>query len=124
MYILVVDDEPMIRSLAQRVLEPAGHRVFEADSEFAALEIAGELGSHLDLALIDYRLDGYTCDDLIHMLWQINSSISVVISSGDENAMNKLPEEIGRRATALTKPYTANELLECVENVEPQDSRE
>jgi CheY-like chemotaxis protein len=54
--ILVVDDDPGIRALLQRVIGDMGHRVIEASDAMAALKVVEETG--VDLALVDVRMPG------------------------------------------------------------------
>jgi two-component system cell cycle sensor histidine kinase/response regulator CckA len=59
--ILVVDDEPHIRSLVRWVLARDDHRVLEASDGVDAIEILGEPGATIDLLLTDIvmpRMDG------------------------------------------------------------------
>jgi DNA-binding NtrC family response regulator len=54
--ILVVDDDPGIRALLQRVISDMGHRVIEAGDAMAALKVVEE--NDVDLALVDVRMPG------------------------------------------------------------------
>src|SRR3954466_13654070 len=49
--ILVVDDEDVLRSLASSILGRQGYSVVDANSPFAALEIAAEQPDSIDLIL-------------------------------------------------------------------------
>lgn len=55
--VLVVDDEPLNRSLLRQRLEPEGHRVLEANDGEAALRSLAEHGE-VDLVLLDVRMPG------------------------------------------------------------------
>jgi two-component system cell cycle sensor histidine kinase/response regulator CckA len=51
--ILLVEDEPRVRSLTRRMLECGGYTVLEAPRGVAALRIVGEHGDQLALVLTD-----------------------------------------------------------------------
>jgi two-component system response regulator (stage 0 sporulation protein F) len=52
--ILVVDDEPLIRGLLERMLQLDGYLVWTAADGPAAVEIMRQWGNLIDLALIDW----------------------------------------------------------------------
>ncbi len=56
--ILVVDDEPSIRTVVRRMLEKAGYEVLEADNGEAAIGVinAGENRLMLDAVICDLRM--------------------------------------------------------------------
>jgi CheY-like chemotaxis protein len=56
--ILLVDDEPDIRSLVRDVLGPQGYRILEAGNADEALRVAQEHGKPIDLLLTDVVMPG------------------------------------------------------------------
>jgi CheY-like chemotaxis protein len=56
--ILVVDDDPMIRTIVIAMLEDIGYHVLEADGAKAALALAGSWTAGIDLILTDLVMPG------------------------------------------------------------------
>ena len=56
--ILLVDDEPDVRSVLKMRLERSGYRVLESETGTHALEVVQK--SHPDLIVLDWRLPGLT----------------------------------------------------------------
>lgn len=54
--VLIVDDEPMVRRLCDRIISQAGFRTYLADSLGAAAEMIREHALELDVVLTDLRL--------------------------------------------------------------------
>jgi CheY-like chemotaxis protein len=116
--ILVVDDEPMIRSLTRRALERFGYEVLEADDGDAALELVrSEAGSKLDLAVLDVvmpRMDGR---ELSEQLRRVQPGLRVLYISGhtgDELARRLL---LDASVPFLQKPFPPDELVERVQEL-------
>jgi CheY-like chemotaxis protein len=60
--VMVVDDEPFVRTLCRRVLEDAGYQVYEAGDGVDALGLLAELG-RVDAVVTDLlmpNMDGFT----------------------------------------------------------------
>ena len=59
--VMVVDDEPFVRTLSRRMLEDAGYRVYEAGDGVDALALLAELGT-VDAVITDLHMpnmDGF-----------------------------------------------------------------
>lgn len=81
-HILVVEDEPVVRSLAQRGLEAAGYKVFAAPNGAAALQfLAGEDGK-VDLVLTDVVMPNMNGQQLAEAILQRYPAIPVLFMSG------------------------------------------
>lgn len=86
--ILIVDDEPELRTLVRAALEKDGHRVVEAGTEAEALRV---IAAHpVDLTLIDWILPGRT-----------GLELQAEILSRDPNARTVLITGFGTIETAL-----------------------
>jgi CheY-like chemotaxis protein len=112
----VVDDEPMVRSLARRALEQYGYAVLDAEDGEAALEVlSSEAGARVNLAVLDVvmpRMDGR---ELGERLRQDRPGLRVVYISGhtgDELAQRLLLDE---SVPVLQKPFVPDELVERVQ---------
>jgi two-component system cell cycle response regulator CpdR len=56
--VLVVDDEPIARRIASRILSEEGYRVLEAEGPAEALQVLGEARGRVDLVVLDVVLRG------------------------------------------------------------------
>jgi signal transduction histidine kinase/ActR/RegA family two-component response regulator/HAMP domain-containing protein len=113
--ILIVEDEPILRSMARDILEECGYRILEASSGKEALDVWNQRADEIDLLLTDMVMpDGISGADLVERL-QINQPrLKVVFTSGyTANEVNE--KMLGRtRASFLAKPYTHTELAKTV----------
>jgi CheY-like chemotaxis protein len=106
--ILVVDDEPAQRSLLRRILERAGHEVFDAGDGAAALQAVRE--SPPDLVVTDMMMPVMGGAELIRRLRcePATASIPILAASGDSNLA------VGADAV-FAKPYSWRHLVEVAE---------
>jgi DNA-binding NtrC family response regulator len=79
--ILVVDDDAHIRTELRRLLEDEGHRVVEAGTGDAALEILGE--RRVDAVLLDIRMPGTDGLDALVQIRERAPDTGVVMVSGE-----------------------------------------
>ena len=80
--VLVVDDEPMIRRLASRILKEAGYRVLVAGDGDEALRIYGEDPHRIDVVLLDMSMPGLSGTAVLAALKQQHRDVKVVLMSG------------------------------------------
>jgi CheY-like chemotaxis protein len=113
--ILLLEDEPMIRSVVADLLRSKGHHVEEAgDGERAIerFEQATEAGAPFDLAILDLTLPGeITGQQVLAHCRERRADLGVIIASGyaDETEIQVLCA--GERTELLSKPYNMGDLL-------------
>lgn len=113
--ILIVDDEPLIRSTIRAVLEHDGHDVTEAEDGLIALDLCK--ANPIDLVITDLFMPVMDGLELIVQLREEIPDVKVVAISG---AMyDKRPrflEIAGRMESVITlaKPHTVDELRDAV----------
>jgi CheY-like chemotaxis protein len=102
--ILVVDDEPAVCMVVQRILESVGVRVLVAKS---GAEAVSQAEAHaIDAAIVDGQLPRERGLDIAGKLVAIRPGLRVLFSSGYQ--------ESPAPALFLAKPYTSRELLDAV----------
>lgn len=116
--ILVVDDEPAVRSLMSVTLNLAGHDVTEASSGEEALSIL-ETGN-FDVIVLDIMMpvtDGYeVLSRLRAMSNQADTPVIVATARGyDAEAM--IREATGGAVDHLSKPFDPGDLEHAVERI-------
>lgn len=115
--ILIVDDEPLIQQATSSALEAHNYRTLLANNGLEAIDLYTEYQQDIRVVLMDIMMpsmDGLTA---ISILQKLNPQVKVITTSG--LASNRLfSEESGIGITAfLSKPYTAQELLQTLQSV-------
>ncbi|MFZ2448625.1 MAG: PAS domain S-box protein [Syntrophobacteraceae bacterium] len=108
--VLVVDDEPMIRSMAQCMLHRLGWEVLTARDGFEAVEIFGERKSEFRLVLLDLGMplmDGW---ETLSTLRTLRPDIPVVLVSGYDEAQVMTGRHPEVPQAFLQKPYQIADL--------------
>jgi signal transduction histidine kinase len=112
--VLVVDDEPGVRTFMAVTLREAGYDAVEAEDPGAALRLFE--ARQPDLLLTDYSMPGMTGLELAeHARARSNGALRVLIVSGyaDADAI----EASAARPTLLRKPFDERALIEAVRDV-------
>jgi signal transduction histidine kinase/ActR/RegA family two-component response regulator/HAMP domain-containing protein len=113
--ILIVEDEPVLRSMARDILEECGYRILEASSGREALDVWNQRAKEIDLLLTDMVMpDGISGTDLAEKLQASQPRLKIVFTSG--YTANEVNQEMLNRtgASFLSKPYTQAELAKTV----------
>ena len=109
--VLIVEDEPILRSVIARNLRARGHRVREADTAARATE---ELLTELpDLLLLDIGLPDRTGWDVMRELRTSELQVQTVVISAVRVSAERLAEF--QPASFLPKPFPLEALLKIVE---------
>ncbi len=115
--ILVVDDEPLLRKIASRILMSEGHTVLTAEDGGEAVDIFMEKHSEIDAVILDLIMPVMSGDDTYKELIKIKPNIPVLVSSGyrkDERVEELLESGV---AGFLQKPYSVDAMKEKVREV-------
>ncbi len=115
--ILLVEDEPALRTLVRRLLASAGYEVLVAEHGQAALELARGLSSPVDLLVTDVvmpRLGGGRVARELKSRWPRLEVLFMSGYTGDEIAKHGVLEE---GTHFLAKPFTVDSLLRRVRDV-------
>ena len=101
--ILVVEDEPVVRSLVVEVLNDLGYQTIEAGDATEALPSL-EDGQRIDLLITDVGLPGMNGRQLADVARQHRPSLKVLFATGyAESATAK--DFLGRDMAVITKPF-------------------
>lgn len=121
--VLLVDDEPPIRQVAQRTLERTGYHVLSAADGKEAMAIYAERGHEIDLVLTDMSMPVMDGPALIAALRRVNPHVRIIASSGLSTAEG-VGQDAGGVVPFLPKPYTADTMLRTVRDAldAPQES--
>jgi len=113
--ILVVEDEPALCSLVQRVLTRLGYRVLEAPTGNMALEIWRQRRDEIQLLLTDLILpDGLNGRELSKQLLQDNPNLKVIYTSGYSADIAGKGFVLTEGVNFIPKPYEAHKLAQTI----------
>ncbi|MBI5168724.1 MAG: response regulator [Candidatus Eisenbacteria bacterium] len=113
-HILLVEDEPVVRELARRMLGDLGYRVTEAPDGAEALKLMARPGAHVDLVLTDVIMPGMSGKQLHDRLAREHPGLPTLFMSGyTANVLDT--HGVGTDGPALLqKPFTLAELSAAV----------
>ncbi len=113
--VLVIEDDPSVRTLMVRALEAAGYRALGAPDGMTAVHEARL--EHPDLILSDLILPGYSGDTVALAIRDEPGleSVPVILVSGDQEIASRA-EETGA-ADYVSKPFLPGDLVRRVRTV-------
>lgn len=121
--VLVVEDEPVLRQVAERTLARRGHQVLLAASGEEALAVASAHQGRIDLLFSDVAMPGLRGPGLAAALLRMRPDMRVLLTSGyDEDAAGMRGIE-SAPGEFLAKPYTPAVLAATVERLLADEPR-
>ena len=107
--VLLVDDEPILLRITQRMLAHRGFTVVAASDAAKALDLLLE-GRAFDVMVTDVGLRGMTGTELARRVRRTQPGLRVLFVSGFDAVTLGLEGLMGVRDAFLSKPYSAHEL--------------
>jgi two-component system NtrC family response regulator len=111
--ILVVEDDPLQRRLIKQNLEREGYVVMEAATGRAALEVVGRYP--VDIAVVDYKLDGETGVEVIREMLKQNPLITPVVVTAFANVETAVEAMRQGAYDYIVKPLDFEKFLMVIE---------
>ncbi len=109
--VLVVDDEAMVRSMAESMLtRKFGYEVVTACGGVEALEIFSARKDEICLVLLDLSMPGMNGWETLSALRAIRPDTPVILASGYDETQVMCSEHAERPQAFLHKPFGANDL--------------
>lgn len=116
--VLLIDDEQIVRNVVQSILEQFGYKVLLANDGQEGIQIYRENASQIDAVLLDMKLPGMTCDEILGMVKNIDPLCKIILTSGyDENyALSQLS---GKHSISgfIQKPFVPRDLIRILDSV-------
>jgi two-component system, cell cycle sensor histidine kinase and response regulator CckA len=112
--VLVVDDEPGIRTVATRTLQAHGYEVYAAEDGSDAMALYFQRRNQVDLVVTDVMMEQMDGVQLVQALRRIEPDVRVIVSSGHCSAEKREMLEALGVTTFLDKPYKPEQLLQMV----------
>ena len=112
--VLVADDEPVIRRLAQRVLEARGYRVLLAEDGTQAVSMFRDHAADIDVVVVDLTMPGLNGDEVLRQIRRIRPTARIVLSSGYD--AHRVMATLGGEGSVgfLSKPWSPQDLLQAM----------
>ncbi len=112
--ILLVDDDPLIRSLGQELLEHLGYRVEVAGDGPEALKKYRQLG-RADLVILDYCLPGQDGCQVLKKFKAADAGVRVLVASGFLAPREAVRLRQEGALALINKPYRVGELEQLIQ---------
>lgn len=115
--ILLVEDDVLVRQIAQHNLESLGYRVVPAGSGDAALALIKAMmrrGDTIDLLFTDVQMTGMTGPELVASVKQMLPDIRVLYTSGYAAQLAEQGRLPGSGSPVLSKPYRRAEMAVAI----------
>ena len=115
--VLVVDDEAVVRHVAQEALKRGGYSVWLAASGREAIEIFQENAARIDLVVLDLAMPVMGGEETLRALRRMQPGVRVIVSSGYDQKEATRRFSGFRISGFLQKPYSAARLTFLVGSV-------
>lgn len=118
--VLIIDDDPGVRSAMRMMLEDDGFSVFTAENGDEGLAIMLAADDPIDLVITDINMPGKAGNETIHDIRKIRPGIGIIAMSGGGRAGNFDFLEVARKQGAdavLQKPFEMDELVNLARQV-------
>lgn len=112
--ILLVEDNDMVRGLAQTVLTGQYHAVMVARTGEEAIQMVRERKGKISLLITDMVMPGMGGMQLATELRTLQPEIKIILTSGYSDRDESWLEKLDARTTFLPKPYTPDSLIKAV----------
>lgn len=115
--LLIVDDQPEVRSTLARALRNKHYTVLEASSAADALDAAAHAGPYLDLLITDLVMPQMSGNELAQRLRTLYPDLPVLFTSGYADEEIRERGLLDAEQSFLQKPYTPDLLIEHVQQM-------
>ncbi len=117
--ILLIDDEEMILTVGQELLEELGYTVLPAMSGQEAIEIFQKQHDEIDMIIMDMVMPGMSGSETFDRLKEISVDSKVLLSSG--YSLDGQASDILKRGCDgfIQKPFNMNQLAQKIKNIMP-----
>jgi two-component system cell cycle sensor histidine kinase/response regulator CckA len=113
--VLLVEDEPMVRSLAARTLRSRGYEVVEAEDGQAGLQALESRAGGVDIVVSDVVMPRMTGTELAQTIADRWPNVPVLLMTGYADDMSLLGQRGPEAPPLLSKPFTPSQLAREVQ---------
>ena len=116
-HVVLVDDEPALRRVVQRLVESLGYRVSAYGSAADAIEAFASPDFHADALITDYTMPGMTGLDLAIRLLAQCPGLPILLATGFAAAIDADVARSHGLRDVVMKPYDMRRLAEALEGL-------
>ncbi|MCC7202725.1 MAG: response regulator [Nitrospirae bacterium] len=110
-HILVIDDDPVMRSLLKSFLSLRKFRVDCVNTEADAMKVL--INDHVDIVITDIKMPGTDSVSLIRKINQTKPGVKLIMMSGD-SSFDKLPKDIRADMPFIHKPFKLQDIEKLI----------
>jgi CheY-like chemotaxis protein len=110
--VLVVDDEPVVRRVLQRILERDGHQVTLAGCGQEAIDLFAGRWKDIDVVVLDMMLPDFDGREILRRMREVNPGTRAILSSGF--TVESDPSLSPAGTWILQKPYTPDQVRTAI----------
>ncbi len=115
--VLVVDDEPSIRKLLLKTMQPLGYKLLDAPSGEDAVKVSDAYPGAIDLLITDVVMPGMNGMQLADILQQQRTGLKVIFISGYTDNVMDQQDRVDRKQILMQKPLIPSVLAAKVREV-------
>ncbi len=108
--ILLVDDERIVRQVAERLIGMAGFTVMSASNGLEAIGLYQRYAGKIDCVLLDMTMPLMTGEEVLRELRELDKDVKIILSSGYNEADVKAHLKVDKPVGFLQKPYSYRKL--------------
>jgi PAS domain S-box-containing protein len=112
--VLLVEDEPSVRDMTQRILERAGYTVVAAKDGRSAIEALEARGAPVDILVTDVVMPNMSGIELAEWMLDRHAGTAIVLLSGYTAETLDLERLLARGVRFVTKPLGSGEMLRAI----------
>lgn len=112
--LLIAEDEPLVRSVAERILTRAGYRVLTAENGEQAVEMFNEHRDEIALTLLDVMMPRLTGREAFEQIRQVDADAQAIFCTGYDPETSHAESFEHDNLSLITKPFQQDELLRAV----------
>jgi CheY-like chemotaxis protein len=117
-FVLVVDDEPHVRQMAERMLTRRGFSTLGAENGEEAVRLCAAAEPPIDVVLLDLSMPGLSGPETLIALRRGRPGLRVILCSGYDVDIEAFAAEHGERPQGvLRKPFGMDLLVSTIQDV-------
>jgi two-component system cell cycle sensor histidine kinase/response regulator CckA len=118
--ILLVEDDPQMRSLIRRMLEGTGYALLAVKDGDSAFRFLLQGTVPIDLFMVDVMIPGINGIDLMQMVQKQSPGTKIIVYSGQLHAGDSNFTGMANGTLFLQKPFTREALMAALHKALPQ----
>jgi len=115
--VLLVEGDPGVRGLVERIVEGLGHGLLVASNASVAARLCASHGQRVDVVIADVDLPDVTSEEMLDCLGSHCPDARIVLLSGYPAEIRALKARAGSRLSVISKPFTLQTVSDCLRDI-------